>query len=147
MDLCQDQLRRLVLIASQQPLVKSDVRVQGRLIAQQHIEELQLRDVLAQHDQADRQRAGQDEPDRSPQKRPEGGGHQQGHFRHADTTAVESRFDNVADEQLDRQKQPEHKQWLNPPLKHRQAEDDRRQGRDPDADIGDVPEYRRQESP
>ena len=98
------QVLRLVLVAGEQALVVGDVRLQGRLVAQEHGEELQLRDVPAQDDQADGQRAGQDQADRPPQEGPEGGGDQQGDLGHADALAVQPRLhDVVADQFQDHQ--------------------------------------------
>ena len=99
----------------EQPLVIADVRVQGRLVAQEHVEEPQLRDVFPQDHQADRQRAGQDQPDRSPQKGPEGGSHQQGHFRDADALAEQPRLHDVIGEHFEDYDQPKNQEWLHPP--------------------------------
>ena len=56
---------RFLLIHRQQPLIKLGLRRQHWFVAQNHVEKLQLRSVPAQDQQADRQRRGEHQPDRT----------------------------------------------------------------------------------
>ena len=69
----EDEVLCFVLVASQQPLVKADAGIKGRLVAQNDRQELELRNIAAQHHQAHRQRAGEHQSDRPPEKGPERG--------------------------------------------------------------------------
>ncbi len=58
-------------IAGQEALIQALLGRQYGIGAEENAEELQLRDIAAHDNQADGQRGGEKQPDRSPQGRPE----------------------------------------------------------------------------
>ena len=67
-------MRGLVGVVGEQALIKALLRRQRRLVAEQHLEELQMLDMPPQHNQAHGQRRRQEQPDRPPEQCPESGG-------------------------------------------------------------------------
>ena len=104
-------MRGLVGVVRQHALIKALLRRQCRLVAEQHLEELQMLDMPPQHNQAHGQRRRQQQPDRPPEQCPESGGdhHRDAGKPHA--VAVEPGLDHITGDQLDDKEQangPEH---------------------------------------
>ena len=66
-----EHVLRFLGVVGEEPLVEALARLEHRLVAEQHAEELELRNVLAHHHQADGQRRGQEQPGDAPQPGPE----------------------------------------------------------------------------
>ena len=92
-------------VLGQQALVQAVRGVHHRLAAQQHLQELQARQIAAQHQAAGRQRRRQDQANRSPQRSPERGGDDDGQGRQPRAAAVQPGLDNVVADQLQHQHQ------------------------------------------
>ena len=98
-------MRGLVGIVCQHALVEALLRRQRRLVAEQHLEELQMLDMPPQHNQAHGQRRRQQQPDRSPKQSPKSGGDQHRDAGKARAVAIEPGLDHVAGDELDGEEQ------------------------------------------
>ena len=118
-----------------------------RLVPEDHREELELRDVATQDHQADRQGAGEHQPDRAPEERPERRRDQHRDLRDPHAVAIELRLDEVGDRQLQHQEQADDRQGRAPALRHGDAQRDRERHRQVGADVREVSEHRPKEAP
>ena len=123
------QLNRTVHIVSQQALVQTLRRMEHRLTAQQHLHELQARQIAPQHEAAHRQRGGQNQANRPPQSRPEGGCHDDGQGRQARAGAIQPGLYDVVADQLQHQDQAQRPQQHLPARRHRKCQCQRKNGR------------------
>ena len=123
-------MRGFVGVVRQHALIKALLRRQCRLVAEQHLEKLQMLDMPPQHNQAHGQRRRQQQSDRPPEQCPESGGDQHRDAGKPHAVAVEPGLDHLTGDQLDDKEQS---QWprTSSPIP------DRRQRRAP-------PEMRRQ---
>ncbi|MNT41819.1 hypothetical protein D3C72_1781970 [compost metagenome] len=78
----------LIRIAGQRSLVKVLNWRERRLVTQQHVEDFESPDMPAEDYQAERQRGGQDKPDRAPYPAPEDRGNDNGKRRNAGAMAI-----------------------------------------------------------
>ena len=125
-----DQFGRLALVASHQALIEAVLRCQRWRVVHQQADEREAGHVLAEHDEAHRQRRCHQQPERPPQPRPKRDGHEQHHLRHADRPGIQHRFEHEIREQLEDDEQGKDDQWTGPPLQGREADEDRRAGRE-----------------
>src|SRR6266540_365460 len=85
-------LGRLVPVHRYEALVVPDARHHGRLVSHQHADDVELGYVLAEYDETDGQRRGENEADRAPEPGPERDRDEEGDVRDARALAVEPRF-------------------------------------------------------
>ncbi len=142
-----EQLVRFVAIAREQPLIETLVRCEHRLIAQQRVEEGELRDVFAHHHQTHRHRDREQQSDRPPHPRPERRGDQQRDRRNAGATADEPRLQRHVADRLEPDEQPRHQHGLRPVIEDRERQRDGQRRGHPDADVGDEPQRHRERAP
>src|SRR5579871_2367145 len=88
----------------------------------------ELRDVAAQHHNANGEWRRQDETGGPPQNSPKDSRHQQRQRRDPRVRAVKPRLDEVANDQFEASKQQEHQQGRQPAVKSRQSKCDGQQG-------------------
>jgi hypothetical protein len=103
--------------------------------------------VLAEHDQADRQRRRHHEAQWPPEPRPEGDRDQEADLGHAGGPGVQERFENEIGEQLEDDEQPHHESRSRPAVEHREAHEYRRDGANPRSDVGDEAQGRGEDRP
>ena len=107
LDVALDQVGRLALVASQQALIVAILGCERWRVVHQHPDERETGHVLAEHDEAHGQRRCHQQPERSPQPRPERDGHEQRHLRHAGRPGIQHRFEHEIREQLEDDEQGE----------------------------------------
>jgi hypothetical protein len=140
-------LERLVRIAGEHALVEVLGRAQRRPVAEQHVEELEALDMAAEHDEAERQRRRDEEPDRPPEPGPEDRRDNDRERRQAGALAIDERLDDVAHERLGDDEQRRRPQHHRPAGIDGGGEPDRQQRRDEGADIGHEAQQRRENAP
>ena len=101
-----EQLGGFLLISGQEPLIDPPLGLEDRLVPQQNVQEGELRNVLADHQEADGQGRCQQQSGNSPQPRPENGRHQDRHARHAGALAIQPGLHDVPAEEFHDRKQP-----------------------------------------
>ena len=141
------QRDRVFHVVGQQALVQALGRPQHGRAAQQHLHELQRRNVAPQHQQADRERGGQDQPYRPPQRRPEGGRHDDGQRGQSRAAAIQPGLDQVVADQLQRHDQAQRHQQHLPARVHGKGQRQREGGRDHGPHIGHETHDGRQHAP
>ena len=93
-------------IGCQQTLIEHMVRCQHRLATEQHVKEFQGLDVAPDHQQANRQRRCENQPDWPPKCRPERRRGNDGKRRQPRHLAKEKRLQNLTDGDFDHQNNP-----------------------------------------
>ena len=134
-------------IARQQALVQARGFVQGAFAAQQHLQKLQLRQVVPQHQQHHRHRRRQHQPDRPPQRGPEHGRQDQRQRRHAGAGAVQPGLDEVVADQLQRGDQRHRPQHHVPPRVDAKRQRERKNGANHRPHVRHEAQHRRQQAP
>lgn len=141
------QLDGFLDVVRQQPLVDAGRRVERGLAAEQHVQELQSRQVSADHQQADGERRRHDQADRAPQRRPENSRHHQRYRRQPGARAVKPRLDDVVADHLQHHDQADGPQHHAPARVHRKRQRQREYRRDHRPDIGHEAHHRRDGAP
>jgi len=118
------------------PLKVSDLRLR-RPIAEHHVQEFKALHVPAEHDQTYGQRRGQNQPNRPPQRRPQGGRGNHCDRRKTRAVAVEQRLDDMTGHRLDDEKECRRPQQHRPTGVHGGSKRQREHSRDEGADVGD----------
>ena len=77
LDVLLDDVGRLVLIPGEESLVVARLRLQDRVVAHEENEKAHRRQMLAEDDETDGQRRGEQEADRSPEPGPEDDRHEE----------------------------------------------------------------------
>ena len=137
----------LVRIARQHPLIEAFHRCQRRAVAQQHVEKLQPRHMPPKHHQAERQRGGQDQPDRSPQPRPERRRQHDGEGRQPGAVAIDQRLDQLAHDRLHHEVEGSGPQQHGPARIDGRRQRQRHHGGERRADIGHEAQQRAENAP
>ena len=136
-----------IAVHGQQPLIEAHARLEGRLVAKDHVEEGQLGDVLPDDRQAHGHRRGQQQSDRPPEPGPED---RRGHHRHgrdARAAAVEHRLHHVVAEQFEHDEEADDAQGTSPALEHRDGEENGHRSTQPRADVGQEAQHRAEQPP
>ena len=137
----------LGIVAGKQALIETLVRLQCRLISEQHFDELQRLDVRAEDDKADGQGRRQKQPDRPPQQRPEERRDDDGNRRQACVLTVEQRLDDMSGNRLGHKEQAGGRQHHGPAGIDRSRQHDRKKRRDNAADERNEPHQAGKDSP
>ena len=130
----QDALGFLV-VHGEEALVVASVGGEHRLIAEQHIEEAEARNVAANDHHANRERGGQDQADGAPDGGPENGGEQNGHRRKSGVGAVERGLDKIGNQNFGDDEEPKGFERLDPAVKNRDGKKQRQNSADGRADV------------
>ncbi len=141
------QINGTVHIVGQQALVQPLWRIEHRLAAQQHLHELQPRQIAPQHQAAHGQWGGQNQADRPPQSRPERGRHDDGQRRQTGAGAIQPGLDDVVADQLQQQDQAQRPQQHVPARSHCKCQGQRKHGRNHRPHIGHKAHDRCQNTP
>jgi hypothetical protein len=144
--LCRD-LDRLTGIIGDQALIDAGCDIEHGRRAQQRLEEMKLGQVSTDHKQADGERRRQDEPDRTPERRPEGCRGDERQRGEAGAGPIEQRLHDVVADELQHQDEPDCQQHHVPAGIHREGEGDRKEGREHGPDIGDEAHQRGERAP
>ncbi len=146
-DFVVDDFERFIFIARQQALVITHVRLQCRLVGEDHRKKAQRLHMPPQNGDAYRQGCSEQQTDRAPNPNPEQGGNQQRERRHAGALAEDDRFDEVGEQQIQREIQRERLQRLGPAGKHCKGEQRRHDRGQHRADEGHEAQRGSQSSP
>src|SRR5580658_759661 len=92
---------RLGMIHGEQALIEMNFRGQGVLVAQRDVQERELRNVAAEHDDADGQRRRKDQAGIAPQDGPKNRADQQTERRDSGVGSVEPGFHEIADDHFE----------------------------------------------
>ena len=122
-----DDVGRLVLVAREQSLVVARLGLDDRPVTHEHDEEPQGGQVLAEHDEADRQGRRHQQPHRSPEPGPEGQRDQERDLRYPGTLTVQPRLQHHAGDELQHEEQTDDQRRLQPPREHRQTDGKRQE--------------------
>ena len=123
-------------VAGERALVEALLRRERRLIAEQHVEELESLDMAAEHGEADRHGHGEKQAERAPQPGPEYGRDDDGDRRHAGAVAEHQRLDHLAHGQLAHHEQRQHQEEGRPAGIDGGGDEQGQRRGDKDADIG-----------
>lgn len=93
----------VIRVAGERSLVKVFDRSQRGLVAKQHVEKFEPRNVATEDQQAKCQRSGQNEPNWPPYPAPENRSYDDRKWGKASAMAVQQRLDDLTDQQLDDQ--------------------------------------------
>ncbi len=140
-------MRGLAWVVREHVLIETFFRRQRRLVAEQHLEKLQVLDMPPQHDQAHGQRRRQQQSDRPPQQRPERGGDQHRDAGKPRAVTIEPGLDHKAGDELDGKEEtgdPEHRR---PARIDGNGERGWKRSGDNRADVGDETQQHRQDAP
>lgn len=141
------QAGKLLAIEGQQTLVKAIRDRNGRSIAEEHIEECEVRQILSDHRDADGERGGEKQPDSAPQPAPENCGNDDGHRRKAGARAVEPRLDDVVGEQFHDDEERGDKRGGRPVRRHGERQRQGEKRSNPRPDVGHETQDRRDQPP
>src|SRR5262245_45213152 len=130
-----NQFRRLIGIVSQQPLIVGRGTGKRRLIAKEQRENVQGGHVPSKHDQTRRQWRRQQQPHRSPEPSPKHGRDQQRELGHADAMPEYQRLNEIAVNQFQREKVPDHQKERREARLDGKGKDRWKEYRDPGAQI------------
>ena len=140
----KDRLKR---IRGEQALVKLGMGHQNRLVAEQDVEKLELRQITPQHHKAHGQGRGQDQPQRPPEEGPEDRGDDDGQRADPGSGPVKPGLDHVRSQKLDGDEQRCGPQDCRPVGHHGKGEKQRKGGGKDRPDIGHKAQNQRQHAP
>ena len=91
----QGDLHCFLKITGQKSLIKALLGREHRIAAEKDTQELELRHIAPNDDEADGQGGGEEQPDRAPQRSPENRRHDDGQRRQARAGTIEPWLDNI----------------------------------------------------
>ena len=133
------QLAGLVLVPGQEPLVEADLPPDDLVVAQQHRQELQVRDVPAEHRERHGERRREGQPHRPPEPGPEERRHQERDRRDAGAAPDEERLDGVAGHEVHAEEEPHREDQRAPAREEREGQRGGREHRRHRPEVGDEP--------
>src|SRR5580704_1007245 len=112
----------ILLVQSEQSLVKLRFDGQGSFIAQQNMEKRHAWNIASQYDQTNRKGNRQNQPRPSPKRRPENCRYQQSERRYAGVCTVQPGFHEICRDQFQKQEHEDNQKRGAPAIEYRKRE-------------------------